>query len=382
MPTRLKVGLIINPVAGIGGRVALKGSDGEAIQQQAFALGAKPEAAYRAQQALEILLPLADKISFYSVSGAMGGDLLDMLGFQYQNCHSPLDNQNTIVDDTITAASNMKHKVDLLLFAGGDGTARNILQAVGEQQLCLGIPAGCKIYSAVFTVTPENVGELIVQLLNGDLMEMQESQVLDIDESSYREGDINTRVYGEMMVPRNGNFVQSVKVSGRESEELVQQDIAAWICESIESDTLYLIGSGSSCKVIKDEIGIDGSLLGVDVVLDGECLLRDATEQQLLDIMKDYHHLATKLIITIIGGQGILLGRGNHQICHKVIEQLGLKNLIVVASKSKIKVLDGKHLGVDTGNQLLNQCLQGYIPIITGYDDTIIYPVGNVDGNI
>jgi len=77
-----------------------------------------------------------------------------------------------------------------------------------------------------------------------------------------------------------------------------------------------------------------------------------------------------------------LLGRGNHQICHKVIEQLGLKNLIVVASKSKIKVLDGKHLGVDTGNQLLNQCLQGYIPIITGYDDTIIYPVGNVDGNI
>jgi len=211
---------------------------------------------------------------------------------------------------------------------------------------------------------------------------MQASQVLDINENLYRAGNINTRVFGEMLIPRNGGFVQSVKVSGVESEELVQQEIAAWVIESLEADTLYLIGSGSSCMLIKDELGIDGTLLGVDVIFDGDCIIKDATEQQLLEVIDNYKQQPVKLIITIIGGQGIVLGRGNHQVCHQVIEQLGLDNLIVIASKGKITALEGKPLGVDTGDQQLNDRLTGFIPVITGYDDSIIYPIGRISAPI
>ncbi|RLA03100.1 MAG: ATP-NAD kinase [Gammaproteobacteria bacterium] len=377
MPNRLKVGLIINPVAGLGGRVGLKGSDGLEIQQQALSLGAKPEAQSRTRQTLDVLAASANSIRFYTVSGLMGGDLLDSMGFEHQICYTPTDPSHTTADDTSNAASIMeKQAVDILLFAGGDGTARNILSTVAPTQLCLGIPAGVKIYSGVFTVTPENAGELIDQLIDGKLVEMKSSQVLDINEDSYRQGKINTRVYGEMLVPSSGEFVQAVKVSGKESEPLVHQEIAAWVCENMEPDTLYLIGSGSSCKVIKDELGIDGTLLGVDVVLAGECLLKDGSEQQLLAIMDQYKRNPVKLVITMIGGQGILLGRGNHQICHKVIRRLGLENLLVVSSKTKITELEGKPLGVDTGDKELNNSLSGFISIITGYDDTILYPLG------
>jgi predicted polyphosphate/ATP-dependent NAD kinase len=378
MPSRLKIGLIINPIAGLGGRVALKGSDSEVIQQQALSLGAIAEAETRTCQALEPLLPLKDKIEFFSVEGAMGSDLLDKLGFSQQISFTPKDHPHTSELDTLAAAKVfVKNKVDLILFAGGDGTARNILQAVGDKQLCLGIPAGCKIYSGVFTVTPINAGELINRLIKGELVDVQGSQVLDINEEEYRVGNLNTRVFGEMLVPKNGGFVQAVKQSGRESEELVQQEIAAWIIENLEPETLYLIGSGSTCMLLKDELDIDGSLLGVDAVLDGNCLMKDATEQQLLDIMQEHSNNPIKLIITIIGGQGILLGRGNHQICHKVIEKLGKENLIVIASKGKIRALEGKALGIDTGNLALNKKLRGYISVITGYDDSILYPLGS-----
>ncbi len=379
MSTSLKIGLIINPIAGLGGRVALKGSDGEDIQRQALAMGAKQEAELRTRQALEPLLDYTDKLSFYSVSGKMGSNLLQEMGFLYEICSVPEDKDQTTEQDTINAAAIMESKVDLILFAGGDGTARNILQTVSKQQLCLGIPAGCKIYSGVFTVTPKLSGELITHLLRGELVDMQEAQVLDINEAAYRKEYINTKVFGEMLIPQHGNFVQSVKISGRESEDLVQQEVAAWVAETMQADILYLIGSGSSCKIIKDEIAIDGTLMGVDVVLDGHSLQKDATELQLLELMTQYHNLSVKLIITIIGGQGILLGRGNHQICHQVIEQLSLENIIVVASKSKIKSLAGKPLSIDTGDPELDNRLSGFIPIITGYDDTIIYPVGNPD---
>jgi len=376
MSSCLKIGLIINPIAGLGGRVALKGSDGENIQHQALAMGAKPEAESRTRQAIEGLLDYAEQISFYTVSGKMGSHLLSQLGLEHEICFQPENEQHTTAQDTINAAEVMQPIVDLILFAGGDGTARDILQAVGEQQLCLGIPAGCKIYSGVFTVTPKYASELIIRLLKGELVDMQESQVLDINEHSYREGNINTKVYGEMLIPQNGNFVQSVKISGVESEELVQQEVAAWVVENMQTDTLYLIGSGSGCMVIKDELGVDGTLLGVDVILNEQCLQKDATEEQIIELMQQFKDLNIKVIITIIGGQGILLGRGNHQISHKVIERLDLDNLMVVASKGKIKSLDGKPLAIDTGNPAVDKRLTGYIPIITGYDDSIIYPVG------
>lgn len=380
----LKIGLIINPIAGIAGRVALKGSDDLEIQKEAFQRGAKPEAINRTKMALSPLVSELENIKFYTVEGTMGSDLLESMGIEYEIVHQPKEltdkDYKTSEKDTIAAALKMKSEVDILLFSGGDGTARNILEAVGDEQLCLGIPAGCKIYSAVFTVIPEDVGNLIVNLIHGELVDIQEAQVLDINEKSYREGRLDTKVYGEMRTPRNGGFVQGVKVSGVESEDLAHQEIAAWVIENTEVDILYIIGAGSSCKAIKDEMGIDGSVLGVDVIRDGECLLKDAQENQILSLMLEHEKLygrdRIKLILTFIGGQGVVFGRGNHQVCHQVIEQLGLDNLIVVSSKSKIKALGGNALAVDTGKQSLNTKLSGYITIITGYDDTILYPIG------
>ena len=382
----LKIGLIINPIAGIAGRVALKGSDSLDIQNKSLERGAKPEAVKRTKMAIAPLLSELDNIQFYTVSGAMGGELLESMGINHEIVYQPKDLNDKIYEtsgnDTITAAKIMSGEVDILLFSGGDGTARDILEAVGDEQLCLGIPAGCKIYSAVFTVLPEDVGNLMVSLIHGELVDIQPAQVLDINEQSYRDGWLDTKVYGEMRTPRNGGFVQSVKVSGVENEDLAHQEIAAWVVENAEPETLYIIGAGSSCKIIKDEIGIDGSVLGVDVIRDGECLLKDAQESQIVALMLEheaqYGPGSIKLILTFIGGRGIILGRGNHQVCHQVIGQLGLDNLIVVSSKNKVKALEGKALAVDTGDQDLNAALTGYITIITGYDDTILYPIGRV----
>jgi predicted polyphosphate/ATP-dependent NAD kinase len=179
-----------------------------------------------------------------------------------------------------------------------------------------------------------------------------------------------------MLTPQLGHLVQAVKQSSGENEHEVQEDIAAYVIEKMQQDTLYFIGSGSSTMAIKHQLGVDGTLLGVDVYANGDLLLTDANEQQLLDIMAEYPEFQCRLILTIIGGQGMLFGRGNHQVCHKVIAKLGLKRTWVIASKTKLAQLSGRALGVDTGNHALNQNLAGYVQVITGYQQQSLYPVG------
>ena len=280
-------------------------------------------------------------------------------------------------DTTATVAALAEHQVDIVLFAGGDGTARDVYAGSASKVLSLGIPTGCKIYSGVFSITPESASQIVLQILNGELFEYATSDVLDIDEEKYRQGKITTRLFGEMLTPRSAEFMQNVKVAGRESEDLVKEDIAAWVTETMAEDVLYLIGSGSICMAIKDYLGIDGSLLGVDAVLNEELLQADATEDQLMALIND-HSGPVRLIITPIGGQGILLGRGNHTICHQVIEHLGMRNTQVVASKGKLKTLEGRPLRIDTGDVALNEKLSGYVSIITGYDERVLYQVASL----
>lgn len=368
----LKVGLIINPVAGIGGRVGLKGSDGEEIQLQALAMGAEPLADRRVKETLSNLDQSLSEITWLCASGAMGADLLTEMAIPHQVIYHPAS-QTTIPEDTVSATAALHaHEVDLLLFAGGDGTARDVMNGLEEEQLCLGIPAGCKIYSGVFAVTPIAAAEVIKQILAGELYQFTAANVLDIDEEQYRNGQINTRLYGDMRIPETAHYVQNVKIAGKENEELVKEDIAAWLLELMEEDTLYLIGSGRICMALKDQLGFAGTLIGVDVVLNHELVAKDANEDELMALIAE-HEGPVRLIITPIGGQGILLGRGNHTICHKVIEHLGMKNTWVVASKSKLKALDGRPLRLDTGDASLDSRLSGYIPVITGYDDQVIY---------
>ena len=201
-------------------------------------------------------------------------------------------------------------------------------------------------------------------------------EVRDIDEDAFRHDQARSRFYGDMQVPGEGRYLQHTKVGGRESQELVAADIAAWVKEQLEQGFLYIVGPGSTTAAIMAELGLDNTLLGVDVVRDRQLLLADANEVDLLEIIAEYSDPA-KIFVTAIGGQGHIFGRGNQQLSPQVIRAVGVDGVSVVAAKSKISSLDGRPLLVDTNDPQLDAELCGYREVITGYDDRILYPVAS-----
>ncbi|GAB60126.1 ATP-NAD kinase family protein [Rheinheimera nanhaiensis] len=374
MANRFRLGLIINPLAGLGGSVALKGSDGQA--EQALALGATPQAMNRASTALNELAALADKFEVLTVAGDMGQSVCQALGLAYQLLYSPAQWPST-AEDTETAARLMAEQgVDLLLFAGGDGTARNICAVVGDSTTVLGIPAGVKIHSGVYAISPQAAGKLVGKLIAGELVSLSEAPVMDIDEQAFRQGVVKARRYGEMRIPAQLRYVQSVKMGGRESEELVLADLAAYVVSLLEDNVRYVMGSGSTVAAVMAELGLDNTLLGVDVIENGKLIGKDVSAAQLLELVQGY---PSKLIITLIGGQGHVFGRGNQQLSPAVIRAIGRDNILLIASKTKLQQLDGRPLLADTGDAGLDQQLTGLINVLTGYNDYVIYRLGYED---
>ena len=374
MANLFRLGLIINPLAGLGGSVGLKGSDGQA--EQAIALGAAPQAMHRATTALTELLPQRDKFTVYTVAGDMGQSVCEALGLDYQLVYSP-QRWPSIAEDTETAATLMAEQgVDILLFAGGDGTARNICAAVAEHTTVLGIPAGVKIHSGVYAISPQAAGKLVAKLVAGELVSLSEAPVMDIDEQAFRAGVVKARRFGEMRIPTQLRYVQSVKMGGRESEELVLADLAAFVVSQMEANIRYVMGSGSTVAAVMAELGLDNTLLGVDVVENGQLIASDVTAAQLLDLVQGY---PSKLIITLIGGQGHVFGRGNQQLSPAVIRAIGRDNLLLIASKAKLQQLDGRPLLADTGDAELDLQLTGLINVLTGYNDYVMYRLGYED---
>lgn len=373
---RLTLALVINPIAGVGGALALKGSDAIKSKSQALALGGELKANQRTLTALEQLNPYKEKFTLITASGDMGESLCQQLGFEYKVVYQA-SSEDTTEQDTINAINEFKqHNVDLVVFAGGDGTARNVCQAVDDETLVLGIPAGCKIHSGVYAITPIAAGKIIEQLLTGELLSVKDADVMDIDEQQFQQGVVRAKRYGELTIPAQLQYMQSVKMGGKESDELVLADIAAEVIESIDDDTDVIMGSGSTVAFIMEEMGIDNTLLGVDLIRDQELKLTDATAKQLLDSV-DFANC--KLVITLIGGQGHLFGRGNQQLSPELIKKVGRDNIIVVATKSKLNALNGKPLIADTGDAELDKALSGPIKVITGYHDQVLYPIGFSD---
>lgn len=367
-----RLGLIVNPMAGVGGSVGLKGSDGEETALKALEMGAQPKANLRTQQALEPLRELAIEIITYP--GVMGEDSARHLGFE-PRVIGQINPDHTTANDTIRAAKEMAALgVDLIMFAGGDGTARNICDAIGDSTPVLGIPAGVKIHSGVYTVTPHAAGEVVAMLVKGELVTLADQEVRDIDEQAFREGRVRAKYYGELLVPEEGRFMQHTKEGGREVEELVLDDIAADFAETMEDDVRYIMGSGSTVQALMDNLGLDNTLLGVDLIENGELIGSDLTAAQLMELT-DGHE--TRLVITIIGGQGHIIGRGNQQLSPELLNRLGKENILVVATKSKIKELEGRPLIVDSGDSQLNHKLSGLIRVTTGYRDAVLYRVAD-----
>ena len=366
-----RLGLVINPFAGIGGAMALKGSDGAEIREEALARGAEKKANLRTEVALNELIPYQDIVEIYTVAGEMGADLSQKLGFSTHVVYSPEASQTEALDTENAVARLAELEMDMLLFAGGDGTARNVCSVIPETLPALGIPAGVKIHSGVYAITPKAAGRVVSKLIQGELVSLDDAQVMDIDETAFREGRVKARQYGAMRIPAELHYVQSVKNGGKEVEELVLADIAAHVIEEME-DELYIMGSGSTVAAIMEEMGLDNTLLGVDLIQEQELVASDLNAHQLLEKVQGQN---LRLVITLIGGQGHIFGRGNQQLSPALIRAIGRDNIIIVATKEKLKALNGRALIADTGDEQLNAELAGLIPIVTGYHDRVLYPV-------
>jgi predicted polyphosphate/ATP-dependent NAD kinase len=370
---QFKLGLIINPVAGLGGSVALKGSDGAQTAAKAIELGAQPKANSRTKAALEILLPYKEQLVIYTVNGEMGEQTAKALGFNVEVVYNT--DAVTTPDDTESAAQVLKNAdVDLVLFAGGDGTARNICHAIEDTVPVLGIPAGCKIHSGVYAITPKAAGRVVEMLVKGELVTLADADVMDIDEDAFRKGTVKAKRFGEMQIPSEVRYVQAVKNGGKETDELVLSDIAAYVVSEMDEDTLYIMGSGSTVEAIMEEMGLENTLLGVDLIKDQTLVGQDLTAADLLELT---HKKNTKLVITLIGGQGHIFGRGNQQLSPALIRAIGKENIIVVATKIKLQALNNRPLICDTGDNELDDELTGYIKVTTGFNDHIMYAVGH-----
>lgn len=369
---RKKLGFLVNPIAGMGGRVGLKGTDGREILEKAIALGAQPWAKERAKEALKPILSLKDEIKLVTYPSPMGEDIAREYGFIPKVIEADLGDLTTVDDTKRAAKSMLDEKVDLLLFAGGDGTARDICSAVGTSLICLGIPAGVKIHSGVFASHPVRAGELTALYLQKSVQRTVEAEVMDVNEEELRREIVSARLYGYLRIPHVERFLQRTKAGSSGNEKYSQEAIAAEVVEEMSDEFYYLVGPGTTTSAIMQRLGLDHSLLGVDLVWKRELLGKDLNEAQILEKISGK---PTKLILTPIGGQGFLLGRGNQQISPEVIKKIGKDNIIVVATKQKIHSFHSRPLQVDTGDDALDQTLSGHYRIITGFREAIIYKV-------
>lgn len=367
----MKLGFIVNPIAGMGGKVGLKGTDGTEILQRARELGAEPEAPKKAIKALEILTPLRDKLRIITCPGDMGENEAVAAGFVPTVVGDRKD--DTGPEDTEQAARHMLNLgVDLLLFAGGDGTARNIYNAIGAKMPALGIPAGVKIHSAVYANHPRSAGEVALKYLQGELETLREAEVMDIDEEAFRQGQVTAELYGYLQVPYERQLVQSLKAGRTEGEEAALDAVADRIIDEMELDVLYIIGPGTSTRPIMDKLDLPNTLLGVDLIKNRRLVASDVSEQE---ILRHLDGQQAKIIVTVIGGQGYIFGRGNQQLSAKVIQKVGKKNIRIIATKNKIVSLRGQPLLVDTGDDEVNAEFNDYMRVVTSYNEEMMYKV-------
>jgi predicted polyphosphate/ATP-dependent NAD kinase len=387
-----KLGLIINPIAGVGGSVALKGSDG--MTMHALALGAKPKANDRAQIALEVLQPYQDEITIYTVNNLMGEQVAKALGFPVNVVYKTNSGHTQAEDTEQAVVALLAEQVDIILFAGGDGTARNIAKIVTEhasqkeqaQIPVLGIPAGCKIHSGVYAITPIAAGRVVELMVTKQLVTLTTGDIMDIDESLFRQGVVKAKRFGEVQIPSELRYVQAVKSGGIESDELVLHDISEDVIDKMSevNDSLFIIGSGSTTAFLMTELNLENTLLGVDLVQNNDLIASDVTEERLWEqlIQAKKNKQRVHLIITLIGGQGHLFGRGNQQLSPRIIRTIieqksGKENITIIATKAKLTALENRPLISDTGDAKLDQNLSGFMPVTTGYKDQVVYPVAS-----
>lgn len=360
----------MNPYAGLGGRVGLKGSDGLETRNKALELGAVPLSPKRTVEALKEVQGL-DGFVFITYPGKMGEDEVKELGFE--PIVIGVTEEETFAEDTKRATSEMLQKgIDLLVFSGGDGTARDIYSVLGDRIPVLGIPTGVKIHSGVYAFDPRSAGQMLRRYVTGSDPDVRLAEVMDIDEEAFRDNVVQARLFGYMNALYHVEFIQGSKESSGTSDEMATGGAALEIIEEMKPGVYYLLGPGSTIKPVADCLDIKKTLLGVDVVLDKKLVASDVNEQQMLELLNGKEAV---LFVTVIGGQGFVFGRGNQQISPNVIREIGKENIRIIATPGKLASIRGKPLRVDTGDPKLDEELKGYYKLHTGYARRTIYRV-------
>lgn len=367
------LGFIINPVAGMGGSVGLKGTDGEGIVREAMHRGASPVAGERAAKAIARLTASLPQVNVLTVAGAMGERVACEAGIQPIVLERSHTGSSTSVDTRLAAASMAAQGVDLILFAGGDGTARDILGASGHQVPILGVPAGVKMHSAVFGTTPANAGHLAALFLDRSPRALlRDAEVMDLDEDAIRAGTVSAQLYGLARSPFERRLAQNAKSGSVPGENEALDAVARRVAEGMRDGRIYILGPGTTTRRVADALGISSTLLGVDAVRDRKAIGLDLSEQELLRIIG---RRPAEIIVSVLGGQGSLFGRGNQQISANVIRKVGRERITVISTVEKLINLPDGALQVDTGDPEIDALLTGHLPVATGPRRTALVKV-------
>jgi predicted polyphosphate/ATP-dependent NAD kinase len=371
----MNVGLLVNPIAGMGGRVGLKGTDG--VVEEAIKRGATPVAPGRALEflaALESIIissKLKDAIQIVTCPGIMGEDVVQEAGLRHEVIDVDIENTTDAEDTKDCVLALYEEEVRLLVFVGGDGTARDIMDAVKAFELddlqVLGVPSGVKMYSGIFVVNPTDAAEVVKMVYDGTA-QTAEFEIMDADERAIRRDQFMINLYGYLLGPSVPARFQGAKQASPETsdEQEAQEAIAKYVVEEMDPDGLYILGPGTTVKTVADLLNVRKTTLGVDVYKQGS-VYNDVNEERILALVDDFSKVW--IIVSPIGHQGILFGRGNQQISPGIIEHVERDQIMVISTPSKLKGIAGNALRVDTGNPSVDKMLRGYIRVITDYNE-------------
>jgi len=357
-----RVGLIINPIAGMGGAVGLKGTDGIEIVKKARALGAENVSLERAKAFLRSFGALLSTIEFLTCQGEMGEGVFQELKIPCKVI--PGRTGETSAEDTKSAAKYMQNSdVGIIAFCGGDGTARDILDAVEQRVPVIGIPSGVKMHSGVFAVSPKAAAEIVTKFL-WDELPLKEAEVADVDEDAFREGRLSARLYGYLIAPYEPTGIQGMKAPTPITDEVSEnrRAIAKWVIENMEDGVIYILGPGSTVKTINEVLNMEGMLLGVDLVLDKRMLRSDVGEREILEAISKR---PARIVVSPIGRQGFIFGRGNQQISGRVLRKLGKEAVMILSTREKLEGI--QVLRVDTGDPDTDALFRGTMRVLVDY---------------
>ena len=378
-----RIGILVNPDAGLGGRLGYKGTDGRAAE--ARAAGAVDRSGPRMTDALsrfsELLSHLREAPHLMSCSGRMGSDWIPA-GISFEEMvRAPAE---STAEDTRRAVSELLDaNIDLLFYAGGDGTTRDIVAALEEAQRTdlplVGVPTGVKMHSGCFAATPRAAAEVLAAWLAGDLM-LASTEVMDLDEEAYREGEWKVRMYAEVQTPSSPRWMQGAKmrVAAAEEEEVLE-GLAAHVGELAQENPGMLIiwGSGGTLRAMSENLGMQTTLLGIDASRDGVLVGRDLAEDGLLELLDGNGSAGVLLLLSPMGGQGFLIGRGNLQLSPEVLRAVGVDNILGVATPGKLAILS--ELRIDSGDSDLDADIRErrYLRVLQGFRTTRLIKVAD-----